>query len=110
MTWKFWLSLVITLGLTTLLIVALATGAPTRIILADVLGAVVAGRIALMSALGRPPTGISASALLILAVALYLAATAHVRPWLLGLSLLGVFIAGFMSLTRGSHARTKITS
>jgi hypothetical protein len=109
MTWKFWLSLVICLGLITLLIVAIATGAASRIIVADALGAVVAGRIALMSALGRPPAGVPAIALVIVAIALYLAATAHVRPWLLSLTLLGVFIGGFMSLTRG-RTRTKIPS
>jgi hypothetical protein len=110
MTWKFWLSLLICLGLIALMIEAIVTGAGPRIIVADLLGAVVAARIALMSGLGRAPAGVSAVAMVIVAVALYLAATAHVRPWLLGLTLLGAFIGGFMSLTRGQRTRTKITS
>jgi hypothetical protein len=106
MKWKVSVSLVICLGLVLLMVAGLVTGADRRIVAADALGALAAGAVALTIGLReRTPAGAPAVLLLVVAIALYLAGTAHARPWLLGLTMIATFTAGFVALTSTSRRR-----
>jgi hypothetical protein len=104
MSWKAWLSLVICVGLLILMVSGIMKGADDRIVIADGLGALIAAAVALMAGSGVP-AGPGAIMLLVAVVALYLAATAHVRPWLLGVTMIAIFAAGFVSISSASRRK-----
>jgi hypothetical protein len=99
MNWKTSLSLLICVLLVALTVSGLVKGSDSRIVIADGIGALAAAAMAWFTASNRP-TGVLPILLLVVAVAVYFAATAHARPWVLGLTLLGTFTLAFLSLTR----------
>jgi hypothetical protein len=105
MKWKVPLSIMICLGLLLLMIIGMVTGADHRIVIADAIGALLAGRVALIARMaGRPSTGSWAVLALAFAFVVYLAVTAHTRPWVLGLTLVATFTVGFLAVARAGGA------
>jgi hypothetical protein len=104
MKWESGLSVAICTGLFALTVAGLLTDGDHRVIVADAIGTVAAGAAVMMA---RPERKTPTSALMVLllaiAVAVYLAATAHARPWVLGVTLLATF--AFALVLVGSNRR-----
>jgi hypothetical protein len=92
MKWEASLSLAICMGLFALTAAGLLTGADHRIVVADALGTAAAGVVVLMARPERKaPAGTLSVLLLAVALSVYLAATAHARPWVLSVTLIATF-------------------
>jgi hypothetical protein len=108
MSWKVSLSIVMCLGLLVLMIIGIMTGADHRIVIADAIGAMLAARVGLLARMvGKPSTGTWAVLILAGAFTVYLAETAHTRPWLLGLTLMATFTMAVVAVARAGTDRGK---
>jgi hypothetical protein len=102
MRWKA--AVAVGTALLILTVIGLVTGASPQIIVADALGALASGVLAVMFRSGGAEQGRPVLAVLSLLVVTWLAVTAHTRTWLLALTLVAMFIFGFVALTSTSRA------